>query len=53
MEHQLFFYVALITNDHSIRVDRAKFMRTPPTESERVKYAAVFQLTRKQLVRLH
>ena len=52
MAFQLFFYVTLIANDHTIGVDRVRFMRTPPTEAEWSRYAAVFRLTQNEMVRL-
>ena len=52
MEHQLFYYVTLIANDHTIKVDRARYMRTPPSESQWGDYAAVFRLTQNEMVRL-
>ncbi len=51
-EYLLFYYVTLIANDHTIRVDRARHMPTPPTESQWADYAAVFRLTQNEMVRL-
>jgi hypothetical protein len=52
MELQLLYYVTLIANDHTIGVDRARFMPTPPPESKWADYAAVFRLTQNEMVRL-
>ena len=52
MEFQLFYFVTLIANDHSIRVDRARYMASPPAGSQWSNYAAVFRLTQNEMVRL-
>lgn len=52
MEYQLWYCVTLTANDHTLRVDRARYMPNPPSESQWSDYAAVFRLTQNEMVRL-
>ena len=48
----LFYFVTMIRNDHSLRVDRAKGPAGVVPEAEWGRYAAVFRLTQNELQRL-